>query len=223
MATGDQSNITGRLQALSPNGWFSAGQVPLRDALLTGLANAHAFVYSLLAYITLQARILTASDSFLDLIAGDFFGNGLQRATNQSDSSYRAQILVNMFRERATRKGLIAMLTQLTGRAPLVIEVTRPADTGAYSAPNSGYGSAGAYGSLLLPNQAFVQAFRPLACGIPIIAGYGIPTAAYSTPSQGGEYASINSVVGAVSDAAIYAAIDSVKPAGSTLWTKINS
>lgn len=448
MATGDQTDITGRLQQLSPHGWFNSGQVPLRDALLAGLANAHAFVYSLLAYITLQTRILTASDSFLDLIAGDFFGNGQQRATNQSDSSYRAQILINMFRERATRKGLIAVLTQLTGRAPVVIEVTRPADTGAYGAavavtrnsiasyydstgvlryapanqvrytynpsnlsgspslliegastnfllyslnPNlwgsftegtsagtitvvsdpvfgnvvritktagastdrfglslssvtglsgstyaisvwarpvvlggacqplyvdaakvggglvttsvtlsgsagvwsyytnntvgslagtanayvlasgpigttidiafpqlelglvstsfiptgnaavsraadtllnnmpggsgalGGYGSAGAYGSLLLPNQAFVKAYRPLTAGIPIIAGYGISTAAYTTPSQGGEYATIASVVGAVADATIYAAIDSVKPAASTMWTQISS
>jgi hypothetical protein len=115
------------------------------------------------------------------------------------------------------------VLVALTGRAPKITEPQRPADCGAYSAPNSGYGSAGAYGSMLIPYQAFVKAYRPLTSGIPMIAGYGIPTAAYSTPSQGGEYASISMVQGAVQDADLYAAIDAVKPAGTTLWTQISS
>ncbi len=221
MATGTQSDVFARLKALLPR-WFG-DTTPILDAVLQGLAYAGSFVYSLWAYAKLQTRILTATDGWLDMIAADFFGTALLRQQNQSDASFRARIQINLIRERATRNGLIKVLTDLTGRAPTVVEPQRPADTGAYSAPNSGYGSAGAYGSVLLPYQAFVTAYRPLSSGIPMIAGYGISTAAYSTPSQGGEYASQSMIQSQVQDSDIYAAIDSVKPVASTIWARISN
>lgn len=222
MATGDRSDIASRLAQLIPQGWFARGLSTIRDAILQGAASALAFVYSLLAYVRLQTRILTASDGWLDLIAGDFFGTSITRAQNQSDASFRATIIANLFRERATRKAITLVLVALTGRAPRIVEPQRPADTGAYGAPNSGYGSAGAYGSMLLPYQAFVTAFRPLSSGIPYVAGYGCSPSGYGVASRG-EYASLSMVIGAVQDADIYAAIDAVKPAGTTLWTQISS
>ena len=221
MATGDTTDVLGRLRAVLPK-WFG-GSSPILDALLTGLATASASIYSLYSYVKLQTRILTASDGWLDMVAADFFGTAIVRKANQTDASFRATIIANLFREKATRNAIVLVLTALTGRAPKVIEPQRPADTGAYSAPNSGYGSAGAYGSMLIPYQAFVQAYRPLTSGIPNIAGYGNAPAAYGVASQGGEYASMSMIVGFVQDADIYAAIDAIRPAGSTLWTKINS
>lgn len=221
MSIGDQADVFARLKSTLPR-WFS-DSTPIVDAVFQGLAWAGSFVYSLYAYAKLQTRIKTATDGWLDIISADFFGTALPRAANQSDTSFRARIIVNLFRERATRGGIIKALTDLTGRAPMVFEPLRPADTGAYSAPNSGYGSAGGYGSMLLPFQAFVTAYRPTGSGIPNIAGYGNAPAAYGVASQGGEYATMSMIQGAVTDADIYAAIDSVKPVGTILWTRITS
>jgi hypothetical protein len=221
MATGDLNDFRARIKSTLPR-WF-ADASPILDALLSGLAAAWAFVYSLYLYAQLQTRIKTATDGWLDLIAGDFFGTRIRRKENQSDASFRAIIIANLFRERATRAALIQVLTDLTGRAPIVVEPQRPSDTGAYGVPTSGYGVAGYYGSQLLPSQAFLIAFRPASSGIPNIAGYGNAPAAYGVPSQGGMYASMSLIQGQVTDADIYAAIDSVKPVGTVIWTTIRS
>lgn len=222
MATGDQTDIQARLRQLIPFGWFPAGAEPIVDGLLLGLGNALAFIYSTLAYLRLQTRIKTATDGFLDLIAGDFFGTSLPRLAGQSDDSYRARILASLLRERGTRKAVILVLQQLTGRTPIIFEPQRPADTGAYGAPNCGYGRAGGYGSRLMPYQALIIAYRPLGTGIPNVAGYGISTGAYRTPSQS-EYASLSMINQTVTDSDIYAAVNSVRPIVSTLWTRISN
>jgi hypothetical protein len=181
MAIGDQNDIKTRLISYLPRSWFDGDSNPVRDAVLSGLAAGHSFIYSLLAYVRLQTRIKTATEGFLDLISQDFFGGALPRQINESDARFLSRIIVNIFRERATRNGVIDVLEQLTGLAPKIIELLNPGDCGAYGAPNSGYGSAGAYGSMLLQYQAFVQAFRPSPSGIKNVAGYG-----FSGPSDSG-------------------------------------
>ena len=223
---GDPSDIFQRLKAALPVRWFgtSADSAPFLDAVLTGVANLLAFIYSLYAYAKLQTRLLTATDGWLDLIAADFFGpTGLLRKTGQTDASYLAQIRANLLREKGTRPAVISVLVALTGRTPTIIEPQRPADTGAYRVSTSGYGVAGSYGSLLLPYQAFVIAYRPRSnIGIANVAGYGISTGAYSTASQS-EYASMSMVTSGVSDADIFAAIDAVKMEGTIVWTRISN
>lgn len=218
--TGDQTDIVARSKSVLPR-WFGPAS-PLLDALLLGTANALAFVYTLYNYAKLQTRILTASDGWLDMIAADFFGSALIRAANQSDASFRARIIVSMFRERGTRNAITRVLTALTGRAPMIFEPLRPLDTGAYGAPNIGYGLAGGYGSQLIPFQAFVKAYRPASTGIPYVAGYGVSSAGYSVGSRA-DYATLAQSTAGVADADIYAAIDSVKPVATTIWTQINS
>lgn len=244
MSGGDQGDFFARIKRVIPARWFGPSS-PLVDALVQGLANSSAFVYTLYLYAKLQTRILTATDGWLDMVAADFFGAALQRSANQSDASFRASIIINIFRERGTRNAITKVLTDLTGRAPVIFEPQRPLDTGAYGAPNCGYGAAGGYGSLLLPYQAFVKAYRPLGSGIPKVGGYVglpvqagagypmwgafIPTLGTTVPGVGGygigqiEYATLSQSTNAVSDADIYAAIDSVKPVASTIWTQINS
>lgn len=221
MAVGDSNDMVGRLQRLIPSGWFTVGASPLRDGVLSGIANTLAFCYSLLAYLRLQSRISTATDGFLDLIANDFFGNRLVRASNQSDDSFRARILSSVLRERGTRKSVIDILTQLTGRAPVVFEPRRIADTGAYGGPNLAYDLVGGYGALNEPFEAFVKVYRPLGQGVPNVAGYDIPTGAYDTGSQA-EYIALSMIQG-ITDADLFAAVDSVRPAGTTLWVQLNS
>lgn len=222
MATGTQADIFNRLNNLLPSKWFT-GATPIKDAVLQGIASVLAQVYALYAYAVLQTRVATMTDAWLDIASADYFGAGLPRNPNEADSRYRARILANMFVPRTSRPAMVGVLTRLTGRAPVIIEPTNPSDTGAYGAPNSGYGVAGAYGSLLLPFQCFVKAYRPLTSGIPNIAGYGNSPAAYGIASQGGEYASLSMVQGYIADADIYAAIDATKPIATTIWTKIGS
>lgn len=211
----------GRLKALLPRGWFG-DSTPVLDALLWGMAQALAWCFSLYLYAQAQTRIKTASDGWLDLIAYDFFGTTLRRGNGMSDASFRNRILINLVRERGTRYAITKVLTDLTGRAPLIFEPRRPADTGAYGVGRSiGYGVAGGYGSLVMPYQAFVTAYRPLNQGFPNIAGYGTSTGGYGKGSQA-DYASLSQMAG-VTDADLYAAVDAVRPISTQVWVRITS
>lgn len=224
--TGDQTDILNRIKSALPR-WFGDGN-PLLDGLVTGLSWTGSFIYSLYAYAKLQTRIITASDSWLDMIAVDFFGSAIKRSTNQSDASFRARIIINMFRERATRNGIIKVLQDLTGRTPVVFEPLRPADTGGYGI-GAGYSMAGGYGSTLLPYQAFVTAYRPTSTGIPSVGGYGLANYGVTYGAPGGygvaqiEYASLSMVQGAITDADIYDAVNSVQPEATIVWTRITN
>lgn len=130
MATGDQQDIYRRLTGYLPR-WFGDAP-PLLGALMQGFAHGLSFVYSLIAFAKLQTRIKTATGGWLDMIAADFFGASVFRATNETDTSFLNRIIVNMFRERATRAAVTKVLVDLTGRIPVIIEPKRPLDTGAY-------------------------------------------------------------------------------------------
>ncbi len=192
---GSQADILNRLQQLMPHGWFQNGLSPLRDGLLTGIANMLASVFSLLVYVRLQSRIATATDGFLDMIAADFFGTSLQRRLNQSDVSYRTVIKRQMFQQKSTRQAISGILTTVTGIAPLIIEPGRAADTGAYTIGNVAYNTAGCYASLNVPYQSFVTAYRPR----PGTAQFGL------------------------ADSDIYAAVESVRMGGTIIWLRILS
>ena len=217
MATGDSADMAARIKATLPP-WFSDAN-PVIASLVAGCASALSFIYGLYAFAALQTRILTATDGFLDLIAQDFFGPSFRRALGQSDASYRNRIIASLFRQRNTRNAVASVLADLTGYQPDIFEPARPMDTGGYGVA-AGYARGGGYGSGVLPFQAFVTAYRPAGSGIPGVAGYGSPSGGYSIASQA-EYASINMVSGAVTDADIYAAVESVRPAGTILWVKI--
>jgi hypothetical protein len=179
-----------------------------------------AWCYSLYVYARLQTRISTATDGWLDLVAYDFFGNNLQRASGQSDDLFRNQIKINLFRERGTRQAIIDILEDMTGKTPTIFEPQRPMDTGSYGGPMIGYGLAGGYGSLLLPYQAFATAYRPDGAGIPYIAGYTSTPSGYSIASRG-QYASQTMITGSITDAQVYEAVAAVKMEGTIVWVRI--
>lgn len=217
---GDATDMLARLKALLPPKWFPDNS-PVLDALLSGPAWALSLVYSLIQYAKNQTRISTATDGFLDLIAFDFFGNNLPRRSQETDTSYRARIKATLLREKVTRNGMIQALINLTGRTPFIFEPARPADTGAYNISTSGYGLAGGYGSLMLPAQVFMTAYRPSGSGIPYVAGYGSPSSGYSDASRG-EYATLSEVVGAVTDSDIMSLIAGTVAEGITAWVQLS-
>ncbi|WP_416052744.1 hypothetical protein [Cupriavidus basilensis] len=221
MATGDKANIYARLRERMPQGWFGTSH-PILDAVLNGIASVLAGVFSCYLYLVLQTRLQTSTDGWLDMSAADYFGVGnFPRLPNEIDASYRSRIQINIIRERGTRRAVIKVLTDLTGRAPVLIEPMRPADTGAYGYA-CGYGVAGAYGSMLMAYQAFVKAFRPVGSGIPNVGGWGASVGGYSTPSQL-EWANIGQSLTGVTDAMIYAAVAAVIPAATLAWVSISN
>lgn len=206
----------GRLRNLLPRGWF-ADSSPVLDAALWGMAQALSWCFSLYLYAQAQTRIKWAADGWLDMIAADFFGTGLPRYANQSDASYRNRIVINIFRERATRYGMQKMLTDLTGRAPLIVEPARPADVCCLGA--NAYLGVGMVGSCVSPYQAFITAYRPAGNGA---ANWpGVATNWFGV-SQSSGLLPASQLYPAVSDADIVAAIEATKPIGTVVWYRIS-
>lgn len=223
MAVGDQGDILQRLQNLMPPGWFAPGATPIRDALLAGIANAFAFIFSLFTYLKLQTRIATATDGFLDLISFDFFGGKLPRAGGQADSSFRNQIIAFLFRQRNTREAIILVIQQLLGTTPAIIEPQRAGDAIAIDCASTvGIDVAGVVGDGGMPLQCFVTVTLPtsLAIATPMIAGYGIPFGGYGIGQMA--YASAPTI-DPVQAADIYAALESVRPVTGVIWTRIQA
>jgi hypothetical protein len=239
MVTGDTNDMAARIRAVLPTSWFpgctpgAASSTPVLDAVLAGLGSAWAAMYALLAYTKLQTRIVTATGFFLDLVALDFFGNSLVRESGETDAAFQARIRSNIFAPRGTRAALALALTNLTGRTPAIFEPANTEDTGGYGTEAQGGGGmgycvAGGYGSLQLPFQCFVTAFRPIVGGIAQVTGYG-DIAANTLPGAGGygvgaiEYADLGMAATQVTDAEIDVAIAAVMPAATIAWTRISN
>ena len=220
---GDQTDFKNRLRVVLPASWIP-DRTPILDSLLGGLGAAWSLIYGTLRYATSQTRILTASDIWLDLVAWDFFGGRLSRQPTESDDVLRARIMLEMFRDRATRSAVESLLQDLTGRVPVIFEPARTTDTGGYTSflgqgGGIGYNSAGGWGNLNLPFQCFVTVYRPSNRGIAQVAGWGDFAGAYGLGAI--EYASLTMVQAQVSNANIYSAIMGVLPVATIAWTSI--
>ena len=221
----DTQNIISRLKAALPTRWF-ADSSPVLDGLLSGLGWGWRWLLELLGFVREQTRISTASGTWLDIIAQDFFGLRLSRRADESDDAFRHRIQLELLRERGTRSSIVAVLRNVTGRTPAIFEPARTTDTGGYGSLGGAggglaYGSAGGWGSLDLPFQCFVTAYRPHGSGIAAVAGWGSLAGGYG---QGAiEYGNLNMVTGPVTDADIFAAIASVLPVNAIAWTQISN
>lgn len=231
MPTGDQTDAAARAKGTLPGAWFpdtAAGApsaTPVLDGALAGPAWCWSWLYGLLDYAAAQHRIAAATDSNLDLIAGDYFGTFLIRRLGETDTAYRQRILANLLVPRGTRAAVIAALTRLTGQTPTVFEPARPADTGAWghiggpTVTGLGYGIAGGWGDLQLPAQFFVTAKRPSGGGIAFAAGWNTGAGGWGVGSI--EWGSMAQIANEVTDADIYAAVNLSRPAGTTAWVAI--
>lgn len=221
----DIQDLVARLRSLLPNRWFP-DEAPVLDSVLSGVAWCWSVLFELLDYAKAQARIATATDIWLDVIAGDCFGSRVIRRSGQTDDDFRRRIRAELLRERGTRAALESVLQDLIGRAPVIFEPANPADTGGYGGVGGtggglGYGAAGGWGNLCLPFQSFVTAYRPEGTGIGSVNGWGGFAGAYGAGAC--EYASLAMILGRVTDADINSAIAGVLPVSSICWTRISS
>ncbi len=216
---GDTSDILSRLKTVLPGRWFS-DTAPVLDALLTGLASVWSSLYGLLGEVQAQTRIASAKGIFLDIASADYLGGSLPRRPGENDQGYSVRIRNNLVAPRATRAGVVEILTGLTGRVPVIFEPLNASDTGGYNV-NLGYNVAGGYGSVNLPYQFFVTAYRPNDTPISNAGGYSTGPGGYNDAPM--FYAAADEFLGTVSDAEIYAAVAAVIPTSSIAWTQISN
>ena len=211
---GDVDDFVSRLWRVLPTRWFG-DNAPFGTAVLSGFGTAWSGVYALIEAVRAQARLLTASGVFVDMISADFFGGWLPRRSGESDSAFVVRIGFELLRPRGRRQALVTAVTELTGRPPIVFEPALPADTGGYNVGGVGYGVAGGWGDLSLAYQSLLQVHRPQGAGIAELAGY----------DTGGvlAYGSLTMVETQVSDADIFAQVAAVLPAGYTAWVSIQN
>jgi hypothetical protein len=207
-----------------PGRWFGES-TPLLDTVLNSLSAGWVGFFNLFAYLKSQTRIATSFDDWLDLTAEDFFGWRVTRRILESDNSFRARISLELVRDRCTRAALYQCLLDSTGRPPIIFEPANPQDTGCYGTTASpgygvaGYGTSGGWGSLDLPFQVFVRAFRPVTPGISMINGWNGSVGGFGAGLSA--YMSFYDVSSQVTDAEICEGIAHTAPAGCVVWISI--
>jgi hypothetical protein len=211
---GDADDMARRMRLVLPRNWFG-GATPVLDAALTGLGTAMASVYTLIQAVVQQSRLITATGSFIDSFAADFFGTDLLRWTGESDDAYRMRVEQALLCSRATRAAIGLALTELTGRVPAFFEPACTSDTGGYTIGGCGYCVAGGLGNLNLPYQFFLTIYRPHEAGIADLAGYGTG----GIPVYGG----LAMEKDGPTDADLWAAVPPLLPASTIAWCRISS
>jgi hypothetical protein len=224
---GDLTNFVLRLKTVLPKRWFGE-ESPNLDAILTALATSWVWMYDLLTYVARQARIGTASDTWLDLAAVDYLGQDFKRKAGEADTFYRARIKKALLRDAATRSAIAVGMLDICGSEPRIFEPARTSDTGAYGTlvgtadcPCYGlaYGRTGGWGNLNLPLQFFISVMRPAAPGVAMLAGYGIAIGAYGTGSI--SYVDLSGLPGQVTDDDIRSTLLNLLPVNAVAWLQI--
>ena len=182
-----------------------------------GFGQGWADLYANLQTVARQARFLTTSGPFLDLAVRDFRPSFFQRRAAETDAAFLARFLP-VFPDKVDRAAVSNRITAVTGHVPVIVEPSRPADTGGYGVA-CGYGVGGRYGSLLLPFQFFADVERPAGEGLAGAAGYGTAAGGYGVGAA--VYGNLSNELPHTTDADIYAAINAVRPAASTAWVRL--
>jgi hypothetical protein len=175
----------------------------------------------------MQTRINTATETWLDLIALDYFGYRIKRRSHEIDSAFSNRIREELLRDRCTRAAIYDLLLDLTGIPPNIFEPANPQDTGSYSSLGSpegslaAYGVSGGWGSLDLPFQAFIRVIRAEAAGVAMVNGWSGIFGGYGEGLSSYIGSGMNSAQ--ASDTEIYRSVCRTAPAGSIMWMSIES
>lgn len=205
-----------RLKKVLPAAWFP-DESPDLDAILGGAATVALHGYDMLSDAKKQSRISTSAGGWLDLLAFDFFGLRFRRK-GRSDAAFRAAIIAEITRERATRRGVDRAVEDLTGKPATVFELFNPYDTGGLDTPYLGFDEIGRWGDLT-PFQFFVEAVQPTGAGIPDTGGLDeLPGGLDTSPGMLG---ALSFVRGAVTQSDIFATIEDNRAAGVRCWAQI--
>ena len=151
------------------------------------------------------------------------------RLTGETDAAFSARIRRNLQATSGTRAALIEVVTNFTGRTPVVFEPAYPPDTGGLGTTGLGWNTTGGWGNLNLPFQCFVTAYRPAGGGIANSGSWG-SLAATTTQnlSLGGwnngalQYGDATLIEGQITDAQIFATIANCLPAATIAWTRLS-
>lgn len=211
-------NMRQRLRALLPNGWFG-DSTPVLDAVTVGTGALWAAVATLIGAVRAQSRIATASGVFLDLAAVDYCGVAVKRRAGESDPAFSVRLRAAVLTSRATRAALVSAIERITGRTPTLFEPFNPTDCGGYATNTLGYGVCGGYGSLQLPYQLFVTAYRPDAMPASHAGGYNLGPGGYGAAPMAWIEAGDNP--GLLTDSEIYAGIVDALPLNAVAWTRL--
>lgn len=192
MATGDGDDFIRRLRALIPSGWI--GQYSLTgqfrayvsQAVLGGIADSLSWCYALLQGAKAATRRLTLTGWLIDLDAVGFLGTAFLRRFGEADGSFSLRYRQEVFRPRGRRQDIVAALTDLTGRKPILAEPWNAGDAGGYGMGGLGYGGGN-------PNAGLSGGYGAS------VGGYGAGSDAYfvssgsaGTSRGGGFYGSLS-------------------------------
>jgi hypothetical protein len=222
--TGSLQDIVSRLRTVLPKRWFGE-RSPNLVSVLQSIATPWVWLYGMITYVISQTRVGTATGSWLDLIAHDFFGARLARKHSEPDQRYRSRIKAALLREAATRLAVSSGLEALTGLRPYIFEPANCLDTGSYGGPSTSsgtgmaYGKAGGWGNLQLPLQFFITVSRPPTPGVSMVSGYGTPNGGYGRGMA--SYVDLTLLPGTVTDQDIQSTLCSLLPLNALAWLRI--
>jgi hypothetical protein len=226
MATGDPNDMTARLSAVMPAGWFQQDDSVL-NGILTGIGTGWAWCYSNLAAIRAQGRLATAFGWGLDLFAADFFGPMLQRNPGEVDNAYRNRISAALQPSGVSRAAILAKVRAL-GCTATAFEPSNPTDTGGWDTGYFGWDTTvGGWGDPLIA-QAFITVTLPTGGGVANYAGWadvsGNPQyAAGGWDSGNFGWTDDSMITNQVTASEIYQTIAAAKAEGVTVWVGITN
>jgi len=222
MATGTTADLLARLRANLPPWFPNQGSAPVLDGLLTGIASALAFAYSLYTFAASQTRLKTLSGAFIDLAAWDYFGSSYLRIPGEIDSSFLPRFLAAILAPKVTSAAIQAALVTLTGNPVRVIEAWLPSDVGMIDGMYLDVdvpAAPGRIGSPGLACQFFVECALPLTQPFGNNAMPAIDVNLYiDTPPTG--YIMDIPTSTPQGAAVVYAAVNAIRAAGVICWLR---
>lgn len=217
--TGDSDDIVSRLQRWLPSGWFPPDAGTRIYSIIAGFASVLAFIWTLLGYTRLQTRLATATDGFLDLASDDFFGGNLPRLDGELDAWFSLRIRDEVLRDRLTRQAIDDLLFEITGQHPIITELERPLDVGAYRYQGLAFRRLGHWASRAWRPMVFIQTAHAGRFAIQHFGGFRDTRAAFRIPTF--IWADPSMITGSgYTDLQMFAALERIRAGGVTYWVQ---